>query len=420
MDMDTYYYFLLIINFNYYLIRDKFKQINYKDFIKKFVKRFEKKLLILNGLSDSDSDSDSDLDSDSDFKSDLDSDLKSDSIINVKEPSKYEDKYIDDIKKLPEKYKFTWEEMKLIDDKFDELYNKYKVDLEKEKYEINQEIIEKSMKYIEIDDDDYENIGGEVNSDDFLDINNNSNNNSNFEKKENKKKEVEEEIILLRSTIQELEDKIKNDDIIKAMKLESKNFVTKKRLDSLKNNFVIEKTPLGNVIMYWNNDRESFEYYSDNTIPYRYLETVGRKYVKTFNCKQIYVDMGFELSESERKKKEEKEKEKEKEKEELRNKLLEKVQKKNVFAKFKNYNTESGTGKVNRGVAPPSNSIPNNNTKKLDDNFILKANANRYTYEGKIVNFNFLKKVDRKNVNKKYAMSFADYKKLQLSTTNKI
>ena len=50
----------------------------------------------------------------------------------------------------------------------------------------------------------------------------------------------------------------------------------------------MEKTPLGNVIMYWNNSRGSFEFYSDNTIPYRYLETVGRKYVKTFNCRSIF------------------------------------------------------------------------------------------------------------------------------------
>jgi hypothetical protein len=89
--------------------------------------------------------------------------------------------------------------------------------------------------------------------------------------------------------------------------------------------------------------------------------------------------------------------------------------KKNVFAKFKNYNKESGTGKVNRGAAPPKNSIPNNNSvKKADEKTILKENANRYTCEGKIANFSFLKKPDRKVIDKKYAMTFADYKKLNL------
>ena len=89
------------------------------------------------------------------------------------------------------------------------------------------------------------------------------------------------------------------------------------------------------------------------------------------------------------------------------------VKKKDVFAKFKSYNTESGTGKVNRGVAPPKNSIPNNTMKKKDENFILKDNANRYTCEGKLANFSFLKKPDRKIIDKKYAMSFADFKKMK-------
>ena len=93
---------------------------------------------------------------------------------------------------------------------------------------------------------------------------------------------------------------------------------------------------------------------------------------------------------------------------------------KNVFAKFKSYNKESGTGKVNRGVAPPKNSIPNNSVKKADEKFILKENSNRYTCEGKIANFSFLKKPDRKVTDKKYAMSFADYKKLNLEKVDKV
>jgi hypothetical protein len=217
--------------------------------------------------------------------------------------------------------------------------------------------------------------------------------------------------------IKEIEDK-SDIDIIRVAKLEARQFVIKERLDSLKNNFVFEKTPLGNVIMYWNNSRESFEYYSDNTIPYRYLETVGRKYVKTFNCRQIYVDMEFELSEFERKQKEKLKLLEEKKKIDLefeQNTSFNSnsnLGKKDVFAKFKNYNKESGTGKVNRGVAPPKNSIPNNNNvKKDDEKVILKEKSNRYTCEGKIANFNFLKKPDRKIIDKKYSMSFADYKK---------
>jgi hypothetical protein len=59
--------------------------------------------------------------------------------------------------------------------------------------------------------------------------------------------------------------------------------------------------------MVYNNKRGSFEYYSDNTVPYRYLEPVSRKYVKMFNCRPIYFDMEEELKNYE-KKLEEKEK----------------------------------------------------------------------------------------------------------------
>ena len=94
--------------------------------------------------------------------------------------------------------------------------------------------------------------------------------------------------------------------------------------------------------------------------------------------------------------------------------------KKNVFAKFKSYNKEAGTGHVNI-AAPPKNSIPNNKVTetKSDEKVLLKENANRYSYEGKLSNFNFLKKVDRKVVDKKYAMSFADFKRLQEEKKNK-
>jgi hypothetical protein len=136
--------------------------------------------------------------------------------------------------------------------------------------------------------------------------------------------------------------------------------------------------------------------------------------------------MEFELSEFERKQKEKQDDALLEEKKKMDLELeLEKntsfnsksnsnLGKKDVFAKFKNYNKESGTGKVNRGAAPPKNSIPNNSVKKSDEKTILKENANRYTCEGKIANFSFLKKPDRKIIDKKYAMSFADYKKLNL------
>lgn len=56
------------------------------------------------------------------------------------------------------------------------------------------------------------------------------------------------------------------------------------------NNILIEQTPIGNVIMFYNSEKSRFEFYADKTIPFRFLETVARKYVITFKCKHIYVE----------------------------------------------------------------------------------------------------------------------------------
>jgi hypothetical protein len=68
------------------------------------------------------------------------------------------------------------------------------------------------------------------------------------------------------------------------------------------------------------------------------------------------------------------------------------------------------------------NSIPNTKVTENNTNekVLLKENANRYSYEGKLSNFNFLKKVDRKVVDKKYGMTFADFKRLQEEKMNKV
>jgi hypothetical protein len=208
------------------------------------------------------------------------------------------------------------------------------------------------------------------------------------------------------------------DNFIKKVKELSRDFVIKQRLERLKNCYIIEYTPFGNVLMIYDTERESFKYYSDNTIPYRYLEVVGRKYVKQFNCRPIFVDMEEELNLAEgkivkeRKEKEEKDEENKKRKEEAIKNNKPNDDKKNVFAKFKSYNKEAGTGHVNT-VAPPKNSISNIQTTKKQENecILLKERANRYTYEGKFANFSFTKKIDRKVVDKKFAMTFADFKK---------
>jgi hypothetical protein len=204
----------------------------------------------------------------------------------------------------------------------------------------------------------------------------------------------------------------------KFRQIESKE-LSEEKLESLLNSFIMENTSQGNVIMLWDNKKQCFLYYSDKVIPYRFLEVVARKYVIFNDCKKIYIDMEEEVQAAKQKlvsTKEsltqninDKEKEKEKQKEQVAAPT-----KKNVFAKMKSYNSSS----IKSAVVPldqkKAKNVQQNSSNLTPQNAdaILKENANRYTYQGKLSNFSFLKKVDRKLVDKNYALSFAEFKKL--------
>lgn len=332
-------------------------------------------------------------------------------------PEKYEDKFLNDIRKLNKEFVFDEKEEELERTKFDEIFLLAQKEYTKKVNEVKDEIWSLE-KEIEI----------QKSGDDFFNVEYNEN--PEEEDKDTIKSLTDEKVVLEKALSELINNPQDIDKLRLDSHLEARKFVIDERLDKLKNSFIMEKTPLGNVLMLYNNKRGSFEFYSDNTIPYRYLETVSRKYVKTFGCRPIYCDMEEELKNYEKKLED-----KEREKEELDKRILEEKRisdeknmsvgvvaepKKNVFAKFKSYNKEAGTGHVNI-AAPPKNSIPNNKVTESssDEKVLLKENANRYSYEGKLSNFNFLKKVDRKVVDKKYAMTFADFKRLQEEKKNK-
>ncbi len=68
--------------------------------------------------------------------------------------------------------------------------------------------------------------------------------------------------------------------------------------DNIKNEQVEEQTPEGNVIMKYNKEDCIFLYWSDKPKMYRYLETVARKYVILYDCKDTYINMYKELIKS--------------------------------------------------------------------------------------------------------------------------
>jgi hypothetical protein len=334
-------------------------------------------------------------------------------IIAEKPIVKYEDKFLTEIRKLEKEFQFDETEKEILKEKELNFLNVTENNYKNKMEEIKNRLCEIDVEFINLERGEYD-----VEKEKYY-IRNEYDGEYEEEKytKEEKIDMLTKEKSNLYVEVKKMNDilhsEIGKQELLNKSKEFALNFLINSRIEKLLNCYVMEMTPQGNVLMIYDNKKTSFRYYSDNTIPYRYLEVVGRKYVKQFNCRPLYVDMEEELElaekrwEKERKEKEEKEEKEKKEKDE--NKIIV-PEKKNVFAKFKSYNKEGTNGRVNVGV-PPKNSISIIKDQEKEK-ILLKEKANRFTYEGKLINFSFLKKVDRKVVDKKYNLSFSDFKKI--------
>ena len=216
-------------------------------------------------------------------------------------------------------------------------------------------------------------------------------------------------------------EKIVTDDELKEMARKS---IINIKLDKFVDNYILENTPLGNIYMRYNNSKGSFEYFSNNTMPYRYLEPVGRKYVMTYWCKPIFVDIEEELKIAEIKYNEDKQKKENEEK-----MLQEEIKKnpKNVLARMKNYNKDVKKitslqpmkNRSSNNVLPPQIKASVKNVNQTSEKQLLKEKANRYTWEGRLADFCPLKKIDKKVLNKNLLMTYADFKRIQQEQQNK-
>ena len=332
---------------------------------------------------------------------------------------RYEDKYLSKYKEFSNEYKFTDEEMELEIHEYERLKISYEQDrlnsingITEKLLKINAVLDKIGMNNIENLPDSSKNLLiqyfciEEEDLDEEL-----SNPNKLLTDLLSEKSVLENELTKIEQTILDEGD----------LKLKAHEFLLKSKHDQLINNYVLEYTPLGNIYMRYNNDKKSFEYFSNNTIPYRYLEPVGRKYVMTYWCKPLFIDLEEELKIAEKKFEEEKQKKEEEEKnrkEEIKNNKT-----KNVFAKLKDYNKENklpNNIKIqakNRGqqnfVLPPQIKANLPNVDQNSGKQLLKENANRYTWEGRLSNFSPLKKVNKTLVNKNLALTFADFKRIQ-------
>ncbi len=97
---------------------------------------------------------------------------------------------------------------------------------------------------------------------------------------------------LLKHKIIKLQSLLENEDQINAIALqECFADVKSKMMESLQNNFILENTPIGNVVMVYNCKKEGFSYYSDKSISNKYLESVCKKYCIQFKCKLLFNDV---------------------------------------------------------------------------------------------------------------------------------
>ena len=134
-------------------------------------------------------------------------------------------------------------------------------------------------------------------------------------------------------------------------------------IEMLSNKFVMESTPVGNVVMYFDYDKRAFQYYSDFSVPYKYLECVSKKYC-IVNKNNVYRDIKMEVDVNEFSI--------------VRNSSDSLQTKSKSFAKLKSYNNST----------PSNPTVKNHKQEKLK---IIQKDIVRYTHLGKLCNFSFVK-----------------------------
>ena len=159
----------------------------------------------------------------------------------------------------------------------------------------------------------------------------------------------------------------------------SDNILNRDYLKNLKFKYIKQDTPKGNVLMNYDYDNESFDYYtkSSNNIPFNYLDVVSRIYCVKYDCKKLYHDNYDNLNPEyfEKNGQEEKEEEKEEENEEGKEQQRVDVEKNkfnNIFYRNKNIKEKS--------------------TEKV-------FTSNKYKYKGTITDFYDMCKKNNYNIN---------------------
>lgn len=179
---------------------------------------------------------------------------------------------------------------------------------------------------------------------------------------------------------------------------QAQKLMIEKKLNNLMNNYIIEYTPVGNVVMRYNHHDQTFDYFSNNSIPYRYLETIGRKYVMTYQCKNIFIDMETEVENANKLNEENKNSSKST----TSHKII-----KNPVSSITQINKKN---QMTNKHAPENRNNSTTVVNPINNIDIVVKNSNRYTWKGRFADFKILKTVKKEIINKNLKLSFKDFK----------
>ena len=161
-----------------------------------------------------------------------------------------------------------------------------------------------------------------------------------------------------------------------------------------KRRILLESTPLGNIIMFYNAYKHGFSYYSDEQIPYSILNSIAMKYVLTYYCRDFFIDNSIvpndkyspflHIHEIEKAK--------------VSSKKIDIS--KGPFAKLKTYTSDKKSDKK-------SDEKSDENENNLFPKDFIK---NKFIFCGKIYQFSPLQSTPKKEVKKNIPMNYSDFK----------
>lgn len=159
-----------------------------------------------------------------------------------------------------------------------------------------------------------------------------------------------------------------------------------------------EITPRGEIIMCYDADNKSFNYYSNNkNIPYSTLDAVARKYVCLHKVPSIYVDIRDEIQKGHEKNIKKEKKMKASSSSSSSSSSTSSIVKKKLFAVFKNYKTG-----ISASLDLKNPKSINKNETDVGKEIVLKDNVNKFIYKGLVEEYDANLKLKQLKLQQEY------------------